>query len=393
MIFNERRILIGILAVAFLVRLAIAIVLPDQAFPDAQGYRESAQQIWQSFQIKTNFIMPLYPIIVGLAGEGWGQMLLDVTLSTVAVWLIYRLAFELFADRLASIIAATIAALYPHFIFYAAVGLTESLYIALLLSAFLAWYRGAFFVAAIFAVLGVLTRPAIELLAPLLVAYFAFSIHGLGVKGTARQLLVYGAVYVALMSPWWLHNYKAYGSFVRLNLASGFLLYAGNNPMNHSGSGLRDIDWDSHRFDNIEDPVARDRAFHDAAVAYMRDQPLRAVELAWTKIVRFWQPWPYAPEYSRPFYVVVSLLSVGPVFMLSLAYFALYGRRDLRKILPILAFIAYLTAVHAVLVSSIRYRLPIEPFLVIFSGVTLSRLATTHLSLPRPAAAKLRSNV
>ena len=393
MIFNERRILIGILAVAFLVRLAIAIVLPDQAFPDAQGYRESAQQIWQSFQINTNFIMPLYPIIVGLAGEGWGQILLDVSLSTVAVWLIYRLAFELFADRLASIIAATIAALYPHFIFYAAVGLTESLYIALLLSAFLAWYRGAFFVAAIFAVLGVLTRPAIELLAPPLVAYFAFSIHGLGVKGTARQLLVYGAVYVALMSPWWLHNYKAYGSFVRLNLASGFLLYAGNNPMNHSGSGLRDIDWDSHRFDNIEDPVARDRAFHDAAVAYMRDQPLRAVELAWTKIVRFWRPWPYAPEYSRPFYVVVSLLSVGPVFMLSLAYFALYGRRDLRKILPILAFIAYLTAVHAVLVSSIRYRLPIEPFLVIFSGVTLSRLATTHLSLPRPAAAKLRSNV
>ena len=80
MIFNERRILIGILAVAFLVRLAIAMVLPDQAFPDAQGYRESAQQIWQSFQIKTNFIMPLYPIIVGLAGEGWGQMLLDVSL-------------------------------------------------------------------------------------------------------------------------------------------------------------------------------------------------------------------------------------------------------------------------------------------------------------------------
>ena len=179
----------------------------------------------------------------------------------------------LFADHLIAILAATIAAIYPYFIFYAAVGLTEPLFIALLLAAFLSWYRGAFFSAAIFAVLGILTRPAIELLAPLLVAYFACAVHGLGVKGAARQLAVYGAVYVALMSPWWLHNDTAYGSFVRLNLGSGFLFYAGNNPLSHTGGGLVDIDWNNHAFDTISDPIARDRAYRDAALTYIKEHP------------------------------------------------------------------------------------------------------------------------
>jgi 4-amino-4-deoxy-L-arabinose transferase-like glycosyltransferase len=364
-----------ILAIALLLNLSVALVLPDQGLSDPQGYREAGYEFWHTFRISTTYIMPLYPMLVGLVGGGVGQLLLDALLSTIAVWLVFRLTLELFADRRAAFIAALTTAFYPYLIFYSAVGLTEPLFIALLLAAFLAWYRGAFLSAAVFAVLGILTRPAIELLAPVLVGYFAYFIHGLGIRATVRQLMVYAAVYVALMSPWWVHNYAAYGSFVRLNLGAGMLLYAGNNPMNHSGGGIADVDWDTHRFDDIKDPVALDRARRDAALAYIAEQPARFVELAATKFARFWQLWPYAAEYRSQFYVVVSLLSFGPVLLLSFVYFALWGRRDLRKISPILIFTVYLTAVHCVLVSSIRYRLPIEPFLIIFASVAISRIA------------------
>jgi 4-amino-4-deoxy-L-arabinose transferase-like glycosyltransferase len=316
-----------------------------------------------------------------ITGGGWGQLLLDISLSTASVWLVYALAWEIFGDRVAALMAAAGAALYPYFIFYSVLGLTETLFIALLLAAFLAWYRGAFLTAAIFAVLGILTRPSIELLVPVLVVYFAFAIHHYDLRSTARHVLVYGLVYVALMSPWWLHNYVAYGSFVRLNLASGFVLYSGNNPMNQSGGSILGVDLDNHRFDYISDPVARDRAFGDAAVSYIKEHPARFVELAWLKFVRFWQPWPYAQEYKNSFYVVVSILSYGPILLLSLMYLALWGRYDLRKIAPILVFIAYLTAVHSVLITSIRYRLPIEPFLIIFASVALRRILGTVLTL------------
>jgi 4-amino-4-deoxy-L-arabinose transferase-like glycosyltransferase len=385
---NDDRILTAILISAFLVRLTAALVLPNQGFPDAQRILDVAHRFWHTFQISSPHVMPLYPILVGITGGGWGQLLLDISLSTVAVWLIYALAWELFGDRIVSLFAATGAALYPYFIFYSIAGVTETLFIALLMAAFLAWYRGAFAVGAVFAVLGILTRPSIELLVPILVGYFAFVIHRCDIRSTARHVLVYGLVYVALMAPWWLHNYAAYGSFVRLNLQSGFVLYSGNNPMNHSGGGIDGVDLDNHRFDDISDPAARDRAFRDAALTYIKEHPGRFVELAWLKFVRFWQPWPYAQEYKSSFYVVVSILSYGPILLLSLLYLRLWGRQDLRKIGPVLIFTVYLTAVHCVLIGSIRYRLPIEPFLIIFASVALRRLLASAWKFAPAATVK-----
>jgi 4-amino-4-deoxy-L-arabinose transferase-like glycosyltransferase len=372
--FQEKDVLTAILAVAFFIRIAVAIVLPDQGLPDAESYRQSGEHFWHTLRLDATNIMPLYPVLVGMTTRP-GQLLLDALFSTMAIWLIYRLAFVLFADRFVSIIAATITAMYPFFIFYSVAGLTEPLFIDLLLAAFLCWYRGAFLAAAIFSVLGILTRPAIEPLVPVLVAYFAFSVHGLGIKAIARQLLVYAAVYVALMSPWWLHNYAAYGSFVRLNLGGGFFIYAGNNPMNQSGGGILSVDWNPI-FETISDPVARNRAYQGAAVTYIKEHPARFIELAWTKFVRFWQFWPYATEYRKPVYAITSLLSFGPVLLLSLCYLALWSSQDFRKILPILMFIAELTAVHCVMPSSIRYRLPIEPFLIVFASVAIRRMAS-----------------
>jgi 4-amino-4-deoxy-L-arabinose transferase-like glycosyltransferase len=364
-----------ILAIALLLNLCVALALPDQGLSDPQGYRDAGYQLLHALRIDATYIMPLYPLLVGLAGGGFGQVLLDALLSTLAVWLVFRLTLELFADRGAAYIAALVTAFYPYLIFYSAIGLTEPLFVALLLAAFLAWYRGAFVWAAVFAVLGILTRPAIELLGPVLVGYFAYFFHGLGIRAAARQLIVYAAVYMALMSPWWAHNYAAYGSFVRLNLGAGMLLYAGNNPMNQSGGGIDGVDWDLHHFDDISDPVMHDRAYRDAALNYIREQPAHFIDMAARKFIRFWQLWPYAQGYRSKFYVAVSLLSFGPVLVLSLVYLALWGRRDLRKITPILILTAYLTAVHCVLVSSIRYRLPIEPFLIIFASVAISRIA------------------
>ena len=42
------------------------------------------------------------------------------------------------------------------------------------------------------------------------------------------------------MAPWWLHNYHYYGTFVRLNVAGGENFYAGNNPRNKTGGGLKE---------------------------------------------------------------------------------------------------------------------------------------------------------
>jgi Dolichyl-phosphate-mannose-protein mannosyltransferase len=367
---NEKRriqtLLLVVLAIGFGLRLAAAVLLPEQNFPDAVLYREEARQLWQLHTYDDPYRMPLYQLLMALTGPGWGSLLCDVLLSTVTVWLVYELSLALFEDRQTALLAALATAVYPYFIFYAVVGLTETLFITLLLAAYLFWYRGWFTAAAICAVLSILTRPTFDLLAPLLVIYFALFIHRLSYAETAKRIAGYALIYIALMTPWWIHNYQTYGTFVRLHLGANLTLYGSNNPHNQSG-GVSDVTQDFTEFEKIADPIARDRAYRDAAIRYISEDPVRFIKLAELKFMRFWRPWPFAEDYRTPLYVLGSVISFLPVLMLAIIYFVFFARERFTKIVPLAAFIGYLTLVHLVMVGSIRYRLPLEPFLIVFA--------------------------
>jgi hypothetical protein len=112
-----------------------------------------------------------------------------------------------------------------------------------------------------------------------------------------------------------------------------------------------------------------------AALRYIRDNPGRFVEMAGIKFVRFWRLWPYAPEYERPIIIAVSLLSYGVMLGLALWFLAAYSRPYLSAISPILLLTLFLTAVHMATISSIRYRFPLEGFILIFGSYSLLRIA------------------
>ena len=318
-----RHVLAFILLFAFALRLAAALILPDQsaALVDAVGYREAALDLWSTLSFKSLYIMPLYPAMIALTGSGWPQTLADIALSVVSVWLVHEIAREMFDDAAAAILAALAAACYPALVFFAVVGLSETLFTALVLASFLMWYRGAFFAAAVFAVLSILTRAYVELLAPILVVYFTLVVHRLGARAVIRNLCVYALVYCALMAPWWLHNYALHDRFIRLTLGAGAHLYAGNNPLNTSGGAIGGEDYDVTRFENA-DPVARDRALKAAAGAYISEDLGRFARMAVVKLGRTWRPWPRNEAYASPANIAISVVSYLPVLMLSLFYLA-----------------------------------------------------------------------
>ena len=222
--------LFWILTLALVVRLVAALLVPDQGFPDAWTYRGAGAQ-FREFRILTyTDIMPLYPLLLTFVGSGWGQKAADIVLSVAMVWLVYAIAMQIYRDRAIALAAALFAALWPHFIFFAAVGLTETLFIVLVLAGLLSLYREHYWLGSALLVLSILTRPTNDPLAPFLILVFALFVHRRSVGFAASRLAVYALVYVALMTPWWLHNYAKYGEFVRLNVAGGMVLYTGNNP-------------------------------------------------------------------------------------------------------------------------------------------------------------------
>src|SRR5207248_7968918 len=101
-----------------------------------------------------------------------------------------------------------------------------------------------------------------------------------------------------------------------------------------------------------------------------------------------WRLWPYAAEYSDWRTVVVYAASYIPVFVLTLVYFGFCGIPEFFRVAPILAFGGYLTLVNVVFVASLRYRFPLEPFMIIFASTALIRLLR-RWPPARPALARV----
>ncbi len=370
-LIRDRQI-IAILLFSLMVRLIFMWVYPDQHFPDAVAYKTIGEEIFAGKLITNNIYMPLYPIWSYITGGGIVQILMDIFISVISVWLIFSLSLYFFKDRLTALLSAFLASIYPHFLFYSVSGLTEVFFTFLLLLTFLLFYKKRFFLAIVISILALLVKPTFDFLNPFLVIIFTVYVHNNGWKMAAQYLSIYAVLYVVIMSPWWAHQYQKYGEFVRLNLGDGIVLYSGNNPLNKTGGGVGrengNSDMDLSIFNHIKNPVRRNEVMKDAAVSYIVKNPYHFIELAGTKFMRFWRLWPHTEHYQQWYVVAASLLSYGIVLFLAIGFMLRSGRKYFRKLLPVFALFSYLTLVHMVTIGSIRYRFPLEPFLIIFAG-------------------------
>ncbi len=369
-----RRAMAVIVGLSLTFRIASFFLLPDIArqWPDAGTYRTAAAELLSGRVFGSPHIMPGYPLLIALTGPGYGQLAADIVLSVLSVWCVARIALCVSGDRFASLLAGGLWAIDPFPMFYAIVGLTETLFVALVLLTFLSYYRASYLAGAVFMTAAILTRPLLEPMAPFLIVAFSSVIQRSDWRLTGKRILLFLAVYLALMAPWWLHNELKYKQFVRLNLSSGWVLFAGNNPMNTEGGNMAGVDVDPKAFSNIADPIAQHRAMQDSALDFIRANPQRFIRLAGLKFRRLWRLWPYYKDFAQPFFIVISALTMAPLIALAIAGTILQWRLRWREMSPILLFIALTTAVHVITIASVRYRFPMEPFLAVLGAPALA---------------------
>jgi 4-amino-4-deoxy-L-arabinose transferase-like glycosyltransferase len=391
---GSRLALFAALAFAAYIAIDLAVFPLAVRFPDEERFISEAIAFAQSgeFRVWENraWEMPLAGVVYGVlyaAVDSTSALIaaarcLQALLLVAMAWFAADLARRLFGRRAAPLAFAGVL-VYPMFVAFQALLLSELFFMTLLTSAIWCLYAWAEEPARLSRLVSYALLMAAATYAKASLTWLPLLLPVLLVlrppypwRAAARVFAVAAVVYCAALTPWWLRNAQLFGEPVWFTTTSASNLYLGNNR----GNTTAGVDWNN----DVEQPftdeteklpeLERDRRYHARAVEYIKAEPGRFVYDMGRKLVRFWNVFPNYELFRKGPYRAVVAGSYGPALLLAVCAVWLY-RREWRRLLPIYALFAYLTLVHTVTIASLRYRLPLEVFLVIFAAGALAHIA------------------
>jgi dolichyl-phosphate-mannose-protein mannosyltransferase len=313
------------------------------------------------------------------------QAIMTATFALFTFLIAGRMARAGLLPASAPIVAAALTVVYPGFVIYSGVLMRETLltFFFLISLVFLAgfvvtgrlkeaaWY-GAF------TGLGALVDSRLMYF-PVFLGLVSFVVAREWRRTMAFVAVTCGVALLVVL-PWTIHNYVVYGRFVLLATAPAKGMWLATNPQ-----GIEEWDWTREPLKSLLalPSEERDRVLTRLAFENVRDHPVHYARTCVQRFFRLWlggghsnvnplmerslaaavtaRDWGYAAVKSA--FVAVNLVYVLGGF----AGMAVYLRRfGLRGCGHLAAFIAYLSILHSLHVSSPRYQIPAMPILIIF---------------------------
>jgi len=298
-------------------------------------------------------------------------------LLIINAFLVYKIALIIFKDKTVSFVSFFVVLFYPFFIYYQGLLLSETIFISILLFGFYytyKWYESYFeinryfFLANFFLVFSIYSKATMTILPPFLLATFAF----LNKKDFGSVLKIFFFSFFAwmvLMSPWWIRNYTIFDRFVPFTTSSGANLYLGNNSFNKNGGcdWSKDVDLSLVKSIKKLPELEQNKRFKEEAIKFIYENPNRFIKLMWLKLKRFYNVQFNNENLRKSFLNIISILSYGTVFVLFLVSIVL-NLKEWRKLSAIYILFLYFTLIHTIIIASLRYRLPLEPFMILMAS-------------------------
>lgn len=321
---------------------------------------------------------PLYPLFMILCGRNLLAIrVAQALIGAASCVLLYAFCRMLFESGPVAKLAAVGLAIEPFSVFFTGLALTETLYLAALLAVMVSLARmirdsllSRAASAGVLLGVSILLKPAVLLL-PFFLAPFLLVL----VRPVRRAAGLWALMTVCAaltMSPWILRNYEVLGAFIPTTTQGGESLWEANNP-EADGGPMMDRGIFPEDLDSLPE-VERDKALARAARRFIAENPGRFAVLCCKRLIRFWNVLLNFSEYRRPAYNAISLLSTVPIYVLGLLGLVYAWRERWQMALLCLVPILYTSGLHVVFVGSVRYRVPIVPYLLCFAAFGLSRL-------------------
>jgi tetratricopeptide (TPR) repeat protein len=406
---------IGIFILAFLVRFVYLIQikssLPFFSAPimDELYHDTWAQQIASGQWIggEAFFRAPLYIYLLALTYKIFGHgfflpRLFQIFLGSLGCVLIFLIATKLF-NRTVGILSGVIAAFYAMLIFYDGQLLITSLVVFLDLALIGLLILTAekpralnWFLCGIVLGLSAIARPNILIFVPFILLWMFFQFKNrLPTKAVLLRWIILCSAVLLVILPVTLRNYIVSKDFVPIAWQAGYNFYLGNNP-NASGWSATAPEVDETWWGGYKDAIwlAEEEAGRKLKPSQISDfwfskgfdfifsQPLGWLKLVGRKTLYFWKGYEISNNINIYLYKDFSSLLdvllgkfiiyfpfglIGPLSILGL----IICLKDFKRYLLLYLFILSYSASVILFFVCARYRMPVIPFLIMFSSFSL----------------------
>ena len=387
---GEKNFLLGVFCFALLVRLSYALPLPPgRLSPDAVDWMESAWKLSQGGGLGAVWRAPGFIFFLSLIFSVFGKSVLAVRiaqalLGALTCVLTYKTGKRLFSEGTGRL-AAVLLSFYPYSVAYTGDLLSETfLTFMIAASVFLTvkaaqepgWKNAA--AAGVVFGLTALTKSTV-------LPFFAFACAWLWWNtGRFRLALAAGLCAAAAILPWSLRNYVHYDKgYVTPVSSPWFQLYGSScdtafwsevggerdTPQNEEMTAPAiPADWEYLLTLPLPE---RDRICKEKALTWMRGNPDKMLALFWLRIKHFWRLYPMM---AYPWQKYAAMATSGLYIPLAFIGFLLSLGRFRQTSLLAGLFILY-TAVHMFFVVVLRYRVPIDPYIIILAAFAVTSAA------------------
>lgn len=382
---KELRNILSIFFIAFIIRLFFAlngsnILLGDEIFYEntganilaGNGYSHNGHLIAEK--------PPGYPVFVSLVYSIFGHSFISVRvaqafLDALMCIVLYAIARRLFNEKTA-ILSGVLCA--GHYFFLKSLQLIrpdtlQMFFIAGSVFYWIKWREKYSKIDAallgIFSSISIMLKANMAILPFLIVLIELFRI--IKNKKTGLDIFIKSALIFALLfsfpvAVWTARNYKVFNSFIPLATDSGLALYSSYNPPEGKKFGILTDDSVTKKAHEMGE-VERSRFLTDKTKEYIISHPENVIRLIPLKILFFWSVFDW--ETINPGKGAYNF-STAFILPFCLAGFVLLINR-LKYLYPVTTPVIYAFALGIIFAGIPRFRLAIEPFLIIVAAFSM----------------------
>ena len=426
--WRQDRVLWGALIVGLVLRLLPMILfMQGDCVRDECIYRSLGANILEGEGLTTTakgwLPAPGFPFLLAafkfVFGAFFAVKFLHIGLGVLTIGILYALGKELQGLKVARI-AAWLYAVHPTLVFFTQTMWIETIYIfflllavlGILMSRRLGWRRAAWAGAALGA--ATLFKGVATYLAPIFALAAMWPDGGGGpgaiwpsLKRRWRAGLALFLGWAVMVAPWSAYSSAKYGGFTVSDATVGHVLFLGNNdfpPLTFDyGNGMltgpiyaRYLRAGRRPCNRNEPPVKSSKCDVAAAVEWARNNPDTFVERIPMRMAQMFNPHSFFTRHLRwgywlgiPWWMKEGLVlytALTSVFLMVVGTVAAFAKARGPYGMMAVGTVAYTLGTVAVSYGMTRFRLPLEPFWLLFAALLLAAPRETLAELGRSTA-------